>query len=162
MRNLLAPFVLVSAFSWANSAHAIEDVQPEPRSPAEAPVAVAPQPDVTGTPAPIPELPPESDMHSVGMFAGGIALLSGGIVNSTIAIGLIVALTSQGGDGGAGVIAFIVGGPLLLDGTVQISIGIPMIVVGGSDAEPEPNPVEQAAATSQLPTRSGLTLAVPF
>lgn len=132
----------------------------EPAGTASAPLAPAAPP--LGGPQPaIAETYEEPEMHSVGMFAAGIALVIGGVVNSAIGIGIIAATTSSGGDGFGGVIAAIVGAPILFDGTIQISVGIPLIVVGGADAEMEPDPVEHGALEG-LPMRSGLTLAAPF
>ena len=161
--KLLASCVLASALFVTTSAEAKQDVPAPPGNTGGAPAVVG-VPLALESPPPVqtavPELPPESDMYSVGMYAGGIALVVGGIVNSAIGIGIIAAFTSGGGDGFGSAFAIIIGVPVLFDGTVQISIGIPMIVVGGADAEP--NPIEQAAQAGQLPTRSGLTLAIPF
>ena len=156
----LAAWCVLGSALWVTNVEAKQDAAPD--NTGDAPAVAATH--VLESPPPIqaPELPPESGMYSVGMFAGGIALIVGGVVNSVIGIGLFAALSSQGGNGGAGALALVIGGPLLFDGTVQISIGIPMIVVGGADAESEPEQVEQVAQRTPVATRNGLTLAVPF
>ncbi len=159
--RFVASCVFALSVGLASAAEAKEAAPPEAPPSTNAPDAVtsvAPTPFTPSQPA-VLETYEEPEMHSVGMFAAGIALLIGGAVNSAIGIGIIVATSDNGGFGG--ILAAVVGLPILFDGTVQISVGIPLIVVGGADAEMEPDPNERAVL-GELPARSGLTLTAPF
>ena len=129
-------------------------VAPPAAAPPSAPLAPRPMP----MPAPyVPTM--RMGRHSEALMAGGIAMTTLGVLS--VAGGVTAIIADSGHGDFDGVLAFLVGLPLLIHGAGCIAGGIPMIVIGNKQipigyagAKPSPVPhVSVGKGTGRLTWR---------
>ena len=167
-----SPFLAIglaaAVFGLAQVAHADEAVAPAPAAPVPQAVEPSAPPPSDGAlrplaapntaPSKIELGEPETRMHSVGMMSAGIALVVGGVIEAVIGGGIVASEQAQSGSDLAGILTAILGVPLLVDGGIQLAVGIPLIVVGTS----RDDVTREAALAPGVPSRQGMKLNVSF